>query len=177
MSALDNFENNLLKWLERHGFYGIKVSVGTDFSYWKDGRIIRYSLIESEYDKPFEQFFYEYGCLYNHSNFVMSFLHELGHAITLESYTNQELDDLLNQVQYARDVINGEDVEEAREFNDDWYWHLPHEFDASYWAITYINRFHKEVMELEEIVAHDLCAAGKEFWTEVIEGVNIVVEF
>ena len=156
MDVIESFEYQLVRWLINNDITNIDVNFGIDFCYYKDTHIINYSLFSREIcDKEFERFFYEYGCHHSVSVFTISFLHEVGHAMTLAAFSDEECNSLIDMVESAREAIClNSKVEEC--FNLDWYWHMPHEFAANIWAINFINNHFDEVRELEEIIENSL---------------------
>lgn len=156
MDVIESFEYQLVKWLINNDITNIDVNLGVDFCYYKDTHIINYSLFLRETcDREFRRFFYEYGCKHSVSVFTISFLHEVGHAMTLAVFTDEECNNLIDLVESAQEAIHlNPNVEEY--FNLDWYWHMPHEFAANIWAINFINNHFDKVCELEEIVESNL---------------------
>lgn len=152
MDVLESFEYQLTKWLIDNDITNINVELGVDFGYYKNAHIIEYSLFtKEESDREFERFFHEYGCEHMVSVFTMSFLHEVGHAMTLAAFTDEEYEDLMDTLESAQEAVRLNPKEKER-FNLDWYWHMPHEFAANIWAINFINNHFDSIWELEKIV-------------------------
>ena len=139
MGMIHDFNNALEIWLARHGFANIEVCEGGDYQYYYLRHVIQWGMVTSErMDRDFAQFSYEYGLNYDSFNTsVLSFLHELGHAVTWSNFTEKEI----NLDSCAKEVItNGVD-----------YWLLPTEFSATVWAINWANTHEKEFEELHNL--------------------------
>ena len=141
MGVVHDFNNALEIWLARHGFANIEVCEGEDYQYYYTRHIIQWGMITAEKTNcEFAQFFHEYGL--NDTAFhipTLSFLHELGHAVTWSNFTEEEID--LNTS--AKEAIT----------NSFDYWLLPIEFSATMWAIDWVNTHQQEYEELQCIFA------------------------
>ena len=156
MDVLKTFEYQLVKWLIDNNITNIDVNLGIRFDYYNNTHIIECSpFIQEKVNKELMRFFYEYGCKHNISFFTMAFLHEVGHALTLSSFTEKEYKDLMDTIEMANEAVKL-NPKEKEYFNFDWYWHMPHEFAANIWAINFINNHFDKIYALEKIVETNL---------------------
>lgn len=156
MDVIETFSYQLVKWLIDNDITNVDVDLGIDFGYYNDKHVIEYSLFTQDHvDEEFARFFYEYGCEKNVSIFTMSFLHEVGHALTLSSFTKEEYESFMDTLEMAHKAVKL-NPKAKEHFNLDWYWHMPHEFAANIWAIDFINNHFDKVCALEKIVKTNL---------------------
>ena len=142
MGVVHNFNTALEKWLCRNGFTNIYVCEGGDYCYYYETHVIQWGMVTSEKtDRDFAEFFYEYGLTYDEFNTsVISFLHELGHVVTLPNFSEEEH----NLDICAKEVITDNVT----------YWELPTEFAANVWAINWANSHVDEFNELHSLFGH-----------------------
>lgn len=162
MTALEKFKVDMANWIYKNGFDEIGLCFGQDFAYvlLEDGRFGIQIGTEGypEVGRYFEQFLYEYGLEYmGIYDPVLAFLHELGHAQTLNYFSDLEL----KFFELAKESIDSES--EYDRFVH--YWSLPDEFAANMWAINFINE-HKDAVD-------KLCQIYWENWNEAVEELEV----
>ena len=132
----------LSSWLEKYGFDTVVEGVEESFGYYYSRDSIVYALsIRESAIKSWGLLMEEMDCPFIINQFYTSFLHELGHAQTLdllseeeEQFSNDEeirlsqLDDLL-QADYE-------------------YYHLPREIIATEWAINFMRENKEAIHDL-----------------------------
>ena len=130
MGLVRSFNRQLEIWLAHQGIPNINVREGSDYCYFYETHKLQWGMIVNpKMDADFGQFFYEYGV--NNLKFdnvdiqVISFLHEVGHVMTIENFSEEEM------------LIDTMDKENLRD--NFAYWSLPVELAANVWAINWIN--------------------------------------
>lgn len=160
MSAIQEFRNEVVKWMCRNGIPNIDVDCDEDFKY-NYGTHTIYCGFENFYSTQsidFEQFLYEYGCEYQGIwTPVLAFLHECGHSLTNSNFTDVELD-------YYWIIKNLKD-----DFFE--YWEVPDEFSANVFVIDFVNSKIDAVAELCEIFINGYKAIYDEgeIWDYIVE--------
>ena len=107
---------------------------GADFGYSPILKEISYSLVMA--DKGTKAFMEHFNTLapdITCDAFLVSFLHELGHHMTLSAFSEEEMDEYYDDVEYIRAHL------EDGEFSDEEYFNLPIEAAATNWAIDFIR--------------------------------------
>ena len=143
----------LNEWLYANGFV-------TTCKYVEDG-VLQYNpatdeiYIPTEYDDEpdtlFMKCFRKLGLKKKFKGFTMSILHELGHAKTLDLFTEEEsakCDDIKREYQAT-----------LNEDSDDYYleyWKVKDEYAANSWAVMYANCFPKKVKKLAKIIEENV---------------------
>ena len=159
MTAIENFRSTIINWLCSHGFSNIDIDFEKDFGYAIDpDSNIRYINIGIEdfedTNNYFSQFLFEYGLKYlKISAPVLAFFHELGHHMTLNSFTDEEI--WLCFFAKGFDNVGSE---------QDWYtnyWLIGDEFAANAWEINYINSHIEDVKEF--------CNIFEKAWSAIFE--------
>lgn len=119
----------------------IKVSCSLDFFYCEDDNEIGWSFLTTErQDRNFNKFFEEeLGCQKMH-NFIYSLFHEVGHKMTMDSFSSEE------RLAYRAAKVRLDDMDTCDE-RDFAYFRLPVEFAASRWAAGYINAHWGEIAD------------------------------
>lgn len=130
--------SSLNNWIQKYlHFNGLKFLYMKESAYDYKNNIIYIG----KYDKPihtdFRQFLYEYGCKGNANNHTLTFLHELGHALTYNHFDDFEM------------IIFNFKKESV--YNSFDYWHIPDEFEANMFVINFINANPEAVKELDNI--------------------------
>ena len=150
MTAINDFRSTIVHWLCNNGFPNIDIDFESDFGYaiidTENIRYINVGIIAAieENSTYFEQFLYEYGLEYMNIPLpILMFLHELGHHMTISSFTDEDL--WLCQFSKAFDH-NGTEQEEF--FH---YWEMPDEFAANIWLVNYVNNNIEKVKEFCKI--------------------------
>lgn len=107
---------------------------GADFGYSPILRTIYYSLVMTDTgSKVFMEHFNSIAPDITCDVFLASFLHELGHHMTLSTFSEEEIDEYYDDVEYIRAHL------EEGEFSDEEYFNLPVEAAATNWAINFIR--------------------------------------
>ena len=84
-------------------------------------------------NKYFQQFLYEYGLKYlDIDDDILSFLHELGHMVTLKSFSQTEL----KLFRFMKESDENDKDSQKKYYH---YWSVPDEFAANIWAINFIH--------------------------------------
>ena len=149
MEIFEGLNKNLEGWCDKHGFQGISVEADFDFCYIPKNQMICYSFLSTEEsektDMDFLQFFHEYGGIDGIGCSVLSFLHEIGHFMTLDLFSEDEKE---NTRVYKKNVLPS--IEDRHERNYA-YWLNEIEFAANVWAISFAKENYEAVSELGEI--------------------------
>lgn len=125
----------LQKWLDDHDHEEIKVEYGEEFEYSILEDVITVATVLPSYDyEEFERFALSRGLELNPGPWVLAFLHEVGHAITL---LDDSLDEHIDSYFETRDRMRLAD-----------YMAHPVEASATDWAVDYINNNKEEIIQL-----------------------------
>ena len=134
-------------WLKKYGFTSRVRGVDEDF-FWYHNNTISYSFFfPTEAAENWALLMEELGCKYDLDVFYTAFFHELGHGHTYWDFEEDELDEYY-------DTLTLMDKEPSS-FADSIhyvYTHLPVEYEASRWAVHYINTHPERVKELVDLV-------------------------
>lgn len=113
-----------------------EVEVGPDFAYYYGSSTIMYSFVVSErMDRLFMGFAKSIGLKADIDIFLLSFMHEWGHHMTLEDLSDGEY-------KYSQDI---KETLSSSDADCDIYFNLPDELAATTYAIDYINSHEKEL--------------------------------
>ena len=136
------FEANVSNWMQKYGFGQIKISCASDFAYnIEEKKIMIGTTAYPQISRYFEQFLYEFGMEYcGIYDAVLAFLHELGHACTINMFSGEEQLFCHLTKQFCT-------IEDEHEWFD-FYWMVPDEFLANLWVIDFINSNIAAVEEL-----------------------------
>lgn len=121
--------------------FGLVADCSLDFAFYPDAGEdepdITYSLLVTEKtDKTFKKFVkIAFNCDFDNI-FVLSLLHEVGHAMTDEDWTARQQDDFANRK-------NG--LSPDNEIDLYTYYYIPDEYNATKWAIEYIQEHPQEI--------------------------------
>jgi len=153
MQIFDNFESNIMSWLEKYGLNEVKsVQFGKDFTYNITDHIINIGTSnEDESDEWFEEYLTNKGCrCAGIPADILSFLHEVGHSCTIHK--------LMNQFGGCRFIDNCADdktkiYHNAETLKEGYmaYWNVADELAANEWEIRFINENQSAVVELYDI--------------------------
>ena len=143
----------LNEWLYANGFVTTCTYVtGGDLEYNPaTDQIYIPSVYDIEPDSFFIKCLRKLGLKKKFKGFTMSILHELGHAKTLDLFTDKEsakCDDIKKEYQITID-----------EDSDDYYyeyWKVKDEYAANSWAVMYANCFPKKVKKLAKIIEENV---------------------
>ena len=131
-SKIDFVLNN---WLAQNDFE-CTVEMGTDFAYWYNESVITYALVVSErMNRLFLDFAKRQGLEVDCGIFLLSFFHELGHNKTMDLIDDDEYE----EAQAIKKTLGDTDEDCETYFN------LVDEYEATMWAIDYINNHKAEV--------------------------------
>ena len=134
-------------WLKKYGFEARVRGVDEDF-FWYHNNTISYSFFfPVDASENWSRLMEELGCNYSIDEFYTAFLHELGHSHTYWDFEEEELDEYY-------DILKLMDKEPSSfaESIHYIYTHLPVEYEASRWAVNYINTYPERVKELVDLV-------------------------
>ena len=137
-------EIKIKKWLEKYNF-DVNLDYDDDFAYDIEQNTIIIGLEEYPLaNKYFQQFLYEYGLKYlDIDDDILSFLHELGHMVTLKSFSQTEL----KLFRFMKESDENDKDSQKKYYH---YWSVPDEFAANIWAINFINAHIDAIGELCE---------------------------
>lgn len=161
MGCVKNFNTALEIWLAHNGIANIQVHEGADFCYFYETHKIQWGMIVNEkLDHDFAEYFHEYGVegmTFDKMDIVVfSFLHEVGHVMTLSNFTEEEM---------LLDSIFKDDTHDSFE-----YWDLPVELAANVWAIKWVETHKEEYQALYNLFATGLRAIYDD--KDVMEQIN-----
>lgn len=116
------------------------VGLDTDFYYYPESDHIGYALVVSERTaKLFPEFAKANGLQYETPIFILCLLHEIGHYYTIGLFSDDEICDFDEQKEKLGDNDN--------DFIT--YFSIPHEFEATMWAINFINTHPSQIKLLD----------------------------
>lgn len=142
-----NFKNDVMNWLQKYGCNEVRdIISGSEYAYWIEDHTI---MVGSEVFDCTADWFVEYlenrGCeCYGISDDVLSFLHEVGHSMTIHSIAD---DDLAFYGNLKHMFWNEDKLKDSVMV----YWNIPDERAANEWEIQFINENPDAVIELMEI--------------------------
>lgn len=119
----------LTKWLHEHGFPTLTARMSDSFQYDRGRNELLFSLYVCEtLDRQFLEFCQErVGFPYKCDVFLLSFFHELGHHVTLDDFSTEEV---CKHLDWANDP--------NAELELDDYWGSDIEFAATAWGCCFI---------------------------------------
>lgn len=135
------------KWLKANGF-NVSCRVGKyDLSYAPDLNSI---CVPYEYDDSLDTYFMKWlrkkGLKCDFDCMTLSLLHEVGHYMTENLFTEEEWDsDNMVKEALSMGTMKEKDFIFA-------YWNCPTEYMANMWLISYANTFADKCQELEDII-------------------------
>lgn len=130
MGLVHSFNKELEIWLAHQGIPNISVGEGADFCYFYETHKIQWGMISTpKIEADFGEWFYEYGVKDVEFDqidiLVISFLHEVGHVMTIDNFSEEEM---------LIDTMDKENLQDNFA-----YWDLPVELAANVWALNWIN--------------------------------------
>ena len=134
-------------WLKKYGFDARVRGVDTDFFWYHDNTITYTFFFPCDAVETWGQLLEELKCQYDMDVFYSAFLHEVGHSQTYFDFTEEEID----EYEETHRLIQ----EEPSSFSEDLnvvYSHLPIEYEATRWAVNYINTYPERIKELVDLV-------------------------
>ena len=137
----------LNSWLEKYGFDTVAEGIEPSFGYYYNRNSIVYTLsIRESAIKSWNLLMEEMNCPFVINQFYTSFLHELGHAQTLDLLTEEE--EQFSENEEIR-LSQLDDIVQA----DYEYYHLPREIIATEWAMNFMRENENAIKELVETTA------------------------
>ena len=134
-------------WLKKYGFDARVRGLDTDF-FWYHDDTISYAFAFAEASaNNWCALLEELGCQYEVDIFYSAFLHEVGHSCTYYAFEEEEIEEC--------EEIHRLICEEPNTFADTpeyVYTHLPVEYEATRWAVNYINTYPERIKELVRLV-------------------------
>lgn len=153
MQVFDNFESNIMSWLEKHGLNEVKrIRFGKDFTYEITEHIINIGTsCEDESDEWFEEYLTRKGCrCAGIPADILSFLHEVGHSCTIHKMMDQ-----FGGTKFLDDCIDRKSqiYRAAHTLKEGYlaYWNVEDERAANDWEVWFINEHQDAVVELYDI--------------------------
>lgn len=134
-------------WLKKYGFNARVRGVDEDFFWYHDNTISYSFFFPAVAAENWTRLMEELNCEYAIDEFYSAFLHELGHSHTYWNFDDEELDEYYETLE----LMNKEPSSFA-EGIEYVYTHLPVEYEASRWAVNYINSYPERVKELVDLV-------------------------
>ena len=175
MSIFDNLNSNLENWCNKNGIKDINVKAGIDFFYNPTMKSVTYAIMTTsemeKTDTDFLQFFYEYGEVDGIGCSVLSFLHEVGHFMTLHLFSKSEKD---TAKAYKTTIVPS--IKDRHERNYA-YWLNPIEFAANVWVIEFIKNYYDAVIELGNIFQLELNSLYDNYYEELVEFIDELNNF
>ena len=178
MGIVADFNTTMEIWLAKHGFPNVRVSEGESFAYYPETHLIQWGmLIQDSTDRDFQQFFHEYDFQFVDYNVsVMSFLHELGHHMTLSAFTDLEREEVF----LYKTVIDEMDAPQVEK--NFIYWELEPEFSANIWAMRWAEAHPDDFIELhqlfqkwmDKIFSNKNILAQIEYWIEDVKNGELI---
>ena len=150
------FEYKLQEWLKENGFE-CAIQFGDNFAYDRESNVLQVGCIGyPTVCRWFEQFLYEYGLDYTGIyDPVLALLHELGHSMTLDQFSEKEL----RLFDFSKFLLEDERMTNSDKMFQ--YWSIPDEFSANLWEIEFINNCIDRVC--------DLCDIYYNYWEDFIK--------
>ena len=134
-------------WLKKYGFEARIRGVETDFFWYHDDTISYTFFFPEEAADNWNGLLAELGCNYDIDIFYSAFLHEVGHSRTYWDFDEDELDEYYKTVHLMDEEPNS--FAEGIEYV---YSRLPIEYEATRWAVNYINTYPERIKELVDLV-------------------------
>ena len=123
--------------------FGVKFHLGTQFEISNTTNDAWYAVVLSDNYTEYYRSSVKEISNENIPIFLMSFLHEIGHYVTKEFFTEDEMDDEWLMKDEIQEKYDGEACKEyAYE-----YFSLPMEQEATNWGVAYFKLHAKECME------------------------------
>ena len=132
-----------------------------DFEYRFEKNAVGFAITTTEVDEWFNEFIEQAFGYIVPNTFIISILHEIGHAETADFVTDKEYKKCLKEklkIYKALETAN-EDTAKELEFK---YFALPDEFQATAWAVDYAREHEEELAEMWK----EIYTALQAFYTE-----------
>lgn len=134
-------------WLKKYDFDCRVRGADTDFYWYHDDTISYTFFFEQASADNWELLMEELDCHYDLNMFYTAFLHEVGHSETYFSFGEEEIE-ACNELHR----LICKDPYSFAEGPDYVYTHMPIEYEASRWAVNYINTYPDRIRELVNLV-------------------------
>ena len=135
-------------WLKKYGFAARVRGVDEDFFWYHDDTISYSFFFPVDAAKNWKMLMEELKCEYTIDLFFTAFLHELGHSHTYHWFDEDEIQEYNETCR-----LIAEEPSSFAESLEYVYTHLPIEYEASTWAVNYINTYPERVKELVDLVS------------------------
>ena len=148
LQGLGLIDITLNHWLKKYGFDARVRGVDEDFFWYHDDTISYSFFFPTDAAENWARLMEELKCKYTIDIFFTAFLHELGHSHTYHWFDEEEVQEYNETCRLI--------AEEPSSFTESLeyvYTHLPIEYEASAWAVCYINTYPERVKELVDLVS------------------------
>lgn len=158
LKGINKINNYLNSWLKNHKFGSCKTTLGLDFAYdFEDDQIIYGLLIGTSSLDSYFKFVKTLGLKYICDPFTVAFFHELGHRQTFHKLSEDEIN-LSDEIsEYYNNLDEKIPLTESDYFA---YYTSPMEFEATKWAIKYINKHPKRIFKFQ----NNICRLLQDFY-------------
>ena len=147
LQGLGLIDITLNHWLKKYGFDARIRGVDEDFFWYHDNTIAYSFFFPVEAAENWARLMEELNCEYVIDEFYSAFLHELGHSHTYWDFDDEELDEYYETLE-----LMDKEPSSFAEGIEYVYTHLPVEYEASRWAVNYINTYPERIKELVDLV-------------------------
>lgn len=142
--------NNLIT-MELKKFGIRRARLGSDFEYNYEENTVYYTTTPAVADKDFSDFLMDRFDYEDKYPFMMSLLHEVGHAKNNDDVVDDVYAFCLGEkFKIQKEIFKTSDYDRIKVLNYR-YFSLPDEIMATAWAVNYIKRHKKKVAKLEKI--------------------------
>ena len=148
LQGLGLIDITLNHWLKKYGFSARVRGVDEDFFWYHDDTISYSFFFPVDAAKNWKMLMEELKCEYTIDLFFTAFLHELGHSHTYHWFDEDEIQEYNETCR-----LIAEEPSSFAESLEYVYTHLPIEYEASTWAVNYINTYPERVKELVDLVS------------------------
>ena len=148
LQGLGLIDITLNHWLKKYGFDARVRGVDEDFFWYHDDTISYSFFFPTDAAKNWKMLMEELKCEYTIDLFFTAFLHELGHSHTYHWFDEDEIQEYNETCR-----LIAEEPSSFAESLEYVYTHLPIEYEASAWAVNYINTYPERVKELVDLVS------------------------
>ena len=148
LQGLGLIDITLNHWLKKYGFAARVRGVDEDFFWYHDDTISYSFFFPVDAAKNWKMLMEELKCEYTIDLFFTAFLHELGHSHTYHWFDEDEIQEYNETCR-----LIAEEPSSFAESLEYVYTHLPIEYEASTWAVNYINTYPERVKELVDLVS------------------------
>lgn len=139
----------LNRWLRKYGFKARVRGMDTDFFWYNNSNTIGYSLLQSQRSQEaWAILMTELNLRYEIDSFWTCFLHELGHSVTWDQFTEEEIEESDRDKEWLAESDESSFAEDIHSL----YFHLPIEIAATEWAVRFINENPQAVKILTKMV-------------------------